>query len=311
MNSRSVKGNATSRIAAASSSRSPRSSRSALPPIDRTPKLYIGGKQTRPDSGYSLPVSDAAGHRIGEVGQGNRKDIRNAVEAAHKAAGWARTTAHGRAQVLYYLAENLAARTEEFSAGLAAVSGDAGAADREVALTIERIYLYAAWSDKYDGAVHHTPYRNVTLAMPEPLGVIGIVSPPESPLLGFVSTALPAVAMGNTVVVVPSAANPLAATDFYQVLDTSDLPEGVINLVTGAPEELARILAAHDDVDGLWYFGNAELSAEVERLSTGNMKRTWVDYGVARDWTDEGASAGEEFLEHATQVKNIWIPYGE
>jgi aldehyde dehydrogenase (NAD+) len=245
------------------------------------------------------------------VGQGNRKDIRNAVEAAHKAAGWSRTTAHGRAQVLYYLAENLAARTDEFSARLTAVSGDAGAADREVALTIERIYTYAAWSDKYDGAVHHTPYRNVTLAMPEPLGVIGIVSPEESPLLGFVSTALPAVAMGNAVVIVPSAVNPLAATDFYQVLDTSDLPEGVINIVTGAPEELARILAAHDDVDGLWYFGNAELSAEVERLSTGNMKRTWVDYGVARDWADDGVSAGEEFLEHATQVKNIWIPYGE
>ncbi|HEX5575756.1 MAG TPA: aldehyde dehydrogenase family protein, partial [Gemmatimonadales bacterium] len=313
MNLRS-KGSTISSIASASSARSSHSSRSprsALPPIDRTPKLYIGGKQTRPDSGYSLPVLDAAGHQIGEVGQGNRKDIRNAVEAAHKAAGWARTTAHGRAQVLYYLAENLAARTEELCGRLAAVSGDAGAADREVALTIERIYTYAAWADKYDGAVHHTPYRNVTLAMPEPLGVIGIVSPEESPLLGLVSTALPAVAMGNAVIVVPSATNPLAATDFYQVLDTSDVPEGVINIVTGVPEELARILAAHDDVDGLWYFGNAELSAEVERLSTGNMKRTWVDYGVARDWTDEGASAGEEFLEHATQVKNIWIPYGE
>jgi aldehyde dehydrogenase (NAD+) len=308
---RSLKRAPDSGSASSRSSRSSRSAPSALPPIDRTPKLYIGGKQARPDSGYSLPVLDAAGHRIGEVGQGNRKDIRNAVEAAHKAAGWSRTTAHGRAQVLYYLAENLAARNEEFSARLAAVSGDAGAAHREVALTIERIYTYAAWADKYDGAVHHTPYRNVTLAMPEPLGVIGIVSPQESPLLGFVSTALPAVAMGNSVVVVPSAVNPLAATDFYQVLDTSDLPDGVINIVTGAPEELVRILAAHDDVEGLWYFGSAELSAEVERLSTGNMKRTWVDYGVARDWTDAGVSAGEEFLEHATQVKNIWIPYGE
>jgi aldehyde dehydrogenase (NAD+) len=293
------------------SSRSSRSSPSALPPIDRTPKLYIAGKQARPDSGYSLPVLDAAGRRIGEVGQGNRKDIRNAVEAAHKAAGWSRTTAHGRAQVLYYLAENLAARSEEFSAELAAVSGHAGTAEREVALTIERIYTYAAWSDKYDGAVHHTPFRNVTLAMPEPIGVMGIVCPEVAPLLGLVSTALPAVAMGNTVVVVPSAANPLAATDFYQVLDTSDLPEGVINLVTGVPEELARILAAHDDVDGLWYFGSAELSAEVERLSTGNMKQTWVDYGSSRDWSDDEVGAGEEFLEHATQVKNIWIPYGE
>ena len=282
----------------------------ALPPIDRTPKLYVAGQQVRPDSGYSLPVLDAAGHRIDEVGQGNRKDVRNAVEAAHKAAGWARATAHQRAQVLYYLAENLAVRAEEFCRRLASLSGDGGAAEREFALTIERIYTYAAWADKYDEAVHHTPYRNVTLAMPEPLGVLGIVCPGGYPLLGFVSTVLPAVAMGTTVVAVPSTSAPLAATDLYQVLDTSDVPGGVVNIITGQGDELARVLAAHDDVDGVWYFGSAEVSAEVERLSAGNMKRTWVDLGRGRDWTDPSA-AGEEFLEHATQVKNIWVPYGE
>jgi aldehyde dehydrogenase (NAD+) len=285
--------------------------RTALPPIDRTPKLYIGGKQARPDSGYSLPVLDAQGQRIGEVGQGNRKDIRNAVEAAHKAASWARTTAHGRAQVLYYLAENLAARAEEFAGRLLAFGGDAAAAKHEVTLTIERMYTYAAWADKYDGAVHHTPYRNVTLAMPEPIGVLGVVCPDDWPLLGFISVVLPPVAMGNTVVAVPSSKAPLPATDLYQVLDTSDVPGGVLNIVTGLPDELARVLAAHDDVDGLWYFGNAEVSAEVERLSAGNMKRTWADLGRSRDWADPTLGAGEEFLEHATQVKNIWIPYGE
>src|SRR3954463_1364212 len=206
---------------------------------------------------------------------------------------------------------NLPARTEEFCGRLAAVSGDAGLAQREVLQTIERIYTSAAWADKFDGAVHQTPFRNVTLAMPEPLGVIGIICPESVPLLGLVSTALPAVAMGNTIVVVPSAANPLVATDFYQVLDTSDVPDGVINIVTGLPEELTPVLSAHDDVDGLWYFGAGELSGEVERLSIGNMKRTWVDYGAARDWTDDAIGAGEEFLEQATQVKNIWIPYGE
>jgi aldehyde dehydrogenase (NAD+) len=296
---------------AQSSASSAHSASSALPPIDRTPKLYIGGKQTRPDSGYSLPVLDAAGSLLGEVGQGNRKDIRNAVEAAHKAAGWARATAHQRAQVLYYLAENLAARAEEFGRRLGAFDGDTTSAEREVALTIERIYTYAAWADKYDGAVHHTPYRNVTLAMPEPLGVIGIVSPDSWPLLGLISTVLPAVAMGNTVVAVPSARASLTATDLYQVLDTSDVPGGVVNIVTGVPDELAQVLAAHDDVDGLWYFGSPEVSAEVERLSTGNMKRTWVDLGRSRDWTDPRRAAGEEFLEQATQVKNIWVPYGE
>jgi aldehyde dehydrogenase (NAD+) len=282
----------------------------ALPPIDRTPKLYIGGKQVRPDSGYSMPVLDATGRKIGEVGQGNRKDIRNAVEAAHKAAAWARSTAHNRAQVLYYLAENLAARADEFSRRLGSISGDAASAEREVALTIDRIYTYAAWADKYDGAVHHTPYRNVTLAMPEPIGVLAVVCPEAWPLLGFVSTVLPAVAMGNPVIAVPSSSAPLPATDLYQVLDTSDVPGGVINVVTGPSDELARVLAAHDDVDGMWYFGSAEGSAEVEKLSAGNMKRTWVDLGKTRDWTDPKA-AGEEFLEQATQVKNIWIPYGE
>jgi aldehyde dehydrogenase (NAD+) len=284
---------------------------SALPPIDRTPKLYIGGKQARPDSGYSMPVLDGRGRHIGEVGQGNRKDIRNAVEAAHKAGAWARTTAHNRAQVLYYLAENLAARTDEFSGRLAEISGDAESAQREVSLTIDRIYTYAAWADKYDGAVHHTPYRNVTLAMPEPIGVLGVVCPETWPLLGFVSAVLPAVAMGNTVVAVPSSTGPLPATDLYQVLDTSDVPGGVINIVTGPGDELARVLAAHDDVDGIWYFGSAEVSAEAEKLSAGNMKRTWVDLGQPREWADARLGAGEEFLEQATQVKNIWIPYGE
>jgi aldehyde dehydrogenase (NAD+) len=282
-----------------------------LPAIDRTPKLYIGGKQARPDSGYSLPVVDAGGRRIGEVGHGNRKDVRNAVEAARKAAGWARATAHNRAQVLYYLAENLAARGDELGRRIAALTGDEGGAEQEIALAIERIYVYAAWADKYDGLVHQTPYRNVTLAMPEPIGVLGIVCPDAAPLLGFVSTVLPAIAMGNTVIAVPSSSAPLLATDFYQVLDTSDVPAGVVNIVTGLRDELAPVLAAHDDVDGMWYFGSAEGSTDVERLSAGNMKRTWVDYGRGRDWTDALQGEGEEFLEQATQVKNIWVPYGE
>jgi aldehyde dehydrogenase (NAD+) len=281
-----------------------------LPPIDRTPKLYIGGKQARPDSGYSLPALDIGGRRIGEVGHGNRKDIRNAVEAAHKAASWAKATAHNRAQVLYYIAENLAARADDFTRVLAMSEADTRA-PTEVALSIERIYAYAAWADKYDGLVHHTPFRNVTLAMPEPIGVLGVISPDSAPLLGFLSTVLPAIAMGNTVVAVPSSRAPLAAVELYQVFDTSDLPGGVVNIVTGLRDELAPVLAAHDDVDGIWYFGSAEGSAEVERLSAGNMKRTWVNYGHDREWADPMNGEGEEFLEEATQVKNIWVPYGE
>jgi aldehyde dehydrogenase (NAD+) len=295
----------------ASGSASPRRVPATLPPIDRTAKLYIGGVQARPDSGYSLPVLDAEGRQVGEVGHGNRKDIRNAVEAARKAGAWARATAHARAQVLYYLAENLAARGDEVGRRITTLTGDAPAAEREFAGAIERIYAYAAWADKYDGQVHHTPYRNVTLAMPEPVGVLGLVCPESPSLLGFVSLVLPAIAMGNTVVAVPSTAAPLLATDFYQVLDTSDVPPGVVNIVTGLQDELAPVLAAHDDVDGIWYFGSAEGGAEVERLSAGNMKRTWVEHGEPRDWSDPVRGEGEEFLEQATQVKNIWVPYGE
>ncbi|HJR33641.1 MAG TPA: aldehyde dehydrogenase family protein [Gemmatimonadales bacterium] len=282
-----------------------------LPPIDRTPKLYIGGKQARPDGGYSLPVLDAAGSQVASVGRGNRKDIRNAVEAAHKAAeGWSRATAHTRAQVLYYFAENLAAREREFAERLGALTGgpEAGSA-AEVGAAIQRAFSYAAWADKYDGRVHATPFRNVTLAMNEPIGVLGLVCPVEAPLLGFLSLVLPAAAMGNTVVAVPSERWPLPATDLYQVFDTSDVPGGVINIVTGARKELAPVLAAHDDVDGIWFYGPRGEAAEVEKLSAGNMKRTWVTWDPV-DWMGTLEGEGGEFLRQATQVKNIWVPYG-
>ncbi|HEX7117649.1 MAG TPA: aldehyde dehydrogenase family protein [Longimicrobiales bacterium] len=282
------------------------------PSIDRTAKLYIGGRQVRPDGGYSYPVIDPAGVLVGEAALGNRKDIRNAVEAAHKAAGWARATAHNRAQVLYYIAENLAARAEEFADRLMRLTAsDRALAEREVSRSIERLFHYAAWADKWDGAVHRTPFRNVTLAMPEPIGVLGVVCPDELPLLGFISTVAPAIATGNTVVAVPSQRAPLAATDFYQVLETSDVPGGVLNIVTGPRDELAEVLAAHDDVDGIWYFGPRQGGAAVERLSAGNMKRTWVSHGLRRDWYDPVQGQGVAFLRHATQIKNIWVPYGE
>jgi aldehyde dehydrogenase (NAD+) len=282
-----------------------------VPSIDRTAKLYIGGKQARPDSGYSLPVHDAGGALVAEVGLGNRKDIRNAVEAAHKAAGWSRATAHNRAQVIYYIAENLAARAAEFAGRIVSLTTVPDEdAKREVDLSIERLYTYAAWADKWDGQVHHTPLRNVTIAMPEAIGVMGVACPSHAPLLGFISTVMPAVAMGNTVVAIPSERTPLLATDLYQVFDTSDLPGGVINIVTGHRDELAQVLAAHDDVDAVWYFGSSDGGAEIERLSAGNMKRTWVDLGRSRDWTVPEQAEGAEFLRQATQVKNIWVPYG-
>ncbi|HEY5613812.1 MAG TPA: aldehyde dehydrogenase family protein [Lysobacter sp.] len=278
--------------------------------IDRTAKHYIGGKQARPDGGYSRRVLGADGALLGEVAQGNRKDIRNAVEAAHKQGGWASASGHNRAQVLYYIAENLAARHAEFAARISAMTGDA-AASREVDTSIERLFHYAAWADKYDGAVHQPPVYGITVALNEPVGVIGIVCPNEAPLLGLISLVAPALALGNRVIAVPSQAHPLSATDFYQVLDTSDLPGGALNIVTGDADELARVLAGHADVDAVWrHDGSATGCAEVERLSADTVKRTWVSGGRGRDWLDDVQASGRIFLAHASQVKNIWIPYG-
>jgi aldehyde dehydrogenase (NAD+) len=283
-----------------------------LPPIDRTPKMFIKGKQARPDSGYSRDVYGPHGQVVGQVGEGNRKDIRNAVEAAHAASGWASGTTFNKSQILYYIAENLSAREAEFARRIVEQTGRVlSDATEEVQAAISRLFSYAAWSDKYEGDVHRPPLRGVTLAMKEPVGVIGMVAPDDNPLLGFVSLIAPAIAMGNTVVAIPSEKAPLSATDFYQILETSDVPPGVINIVTGDRDTLTQVLAEHDDVDAMWYFGNAEGSKRVELASAGNMKRTWVNYGHPRNWLDTVQGEGEEFLREATQVKNIWVPYGE
>ncbi len=277
--------------------------------IDRTPKLFIAGKQARPDSGYSIPIIAANGATAGEVGDGNRKDVRNAVEAARNAAGvWARSSGHNRGQILYYIGENLSARSAEFAARIRELTGRDG--KPEVEATIARLFTYAAWADKWDGQVHQTPIRGVTLAMNEAIGVIGVAAPSEHPLLGFISSVIPAIATGNTVVAIPSESQPLAVTDFYQVLETSDVPAGVINIVTGRRDELAKVLAEHDDVDAIWYFGSHDGVRICEAASTGNMKQTWCE-SHAREWMSAPHGEGREFLRHATQVKNIWIPYGE
>jgi aldehyde dehydrogenase (NAD+) len=275
--------------------------------LDRTAKMYIGGKQARPDGGYSQPVYGPKGKLLGHIGIGNRKDIRNAVEAAHAAKSWAKTTAYNRAQVLYFIAENLSARATEFAARLQDQTGKPGAA--EVEASIQRLFTYAAWADKYDGQAKSVPIRGIALAMNEPVGVIGALLPDEAPLLGLVSVMAPAIAMGNTVILVPGTA-PLSATDFYQVLDTSDVPAGVVNIVTGPPEDLAKTLAAHMDVDAVWSFSSQNLSALIEREAAGNLKRTWVNHGRARNWM--GAEGeGRAFLSQSTEVKTVWVPYGE
>ena len=276
--------------------------------IDRTAKLYIGGKQARPDGGYSQAIHGPKGALLGHASLANRKDIRNAVEAANAAKGWGKTTGHNRAQILYYIAENLSARAPEFADRLRDLTGQRGEA--EVEASIRRLFTYAAWADKFDGQVHSVPIRGVALAMREPVGTIAALCPDAAPLLGLISVMAPAIAMGNRTVLVASEPYPLAATDFYQVLDTSDLPGGVVNILTGSHAELAPTLATHMDIDAVWSFSSTDLSKVVEAKSAGNLKRTWVNNGQMCDWMGMSGE-GRAFLEAATEVKNIWIPYGE
>jgi aldehyde dehydrogenase (NAD+) len=278
--------------------------------IDRTVKQYIGGKQARPDSGYSYPVYGRDGRLVGEAPLGNRKDVRNAVEAARAAGKWAKTTAHGRAQVIYFIAENLVQRREEIIAKLAEFVGPEQAAV-ELDDSVERTFAYAAWADKFEGTIHNPPARMVTLAMTEAVGTVAILAPDEAPLLSLLSLVLPAIAMGNTVIAVPSERAATLMGELYQVFDTSDLPGGVVNFVAGRASELGKTLAEHDDVDAIWSFRDETAAAMVKAASIGNLKQVFSNDGRAIDWFDAAQAEGRWWLRHATQVKNIWVPYGE
>ncbi|MBB5722640.1 aldehyde dehydrogenase (NAD+) [Loktanella ponticola] len=267
-------------------------------PLDRTAKLYIGGKQSRPDGGYSQAVFGPKGARLGDVSTANRKDLRNAVEAMNAAKGWSKTTGHLRAQILYYIAENLSARADEFANRIKAMTGKSGTS--EVDASVQALFSAAAWADKYDGQVHGVPVRGVALAMKEPVGKIGVLCN-DTPLLGLVQAMAPAIAMGNRVTLLASQPFPLAATDFYQVLETSDVPAGVVNILTGDHSEIAPHMAKHMDIDAVWSFSPLDFAKQIEAGSATNIKRTWITQNPTT----------KEALLHATEVKNIWVPYGE
>jgi aldehyde dehydrogenase (NAD+) len=278
--------------------------------IDRTMKNYIGGKQARPDGGASYAVRDPKGGVVGLAPVSGRKDIRNGVEAAIKAKGWA-TNAHGRAQVLFFLGENLSARSVELAGLVQRMTGASRAqAEAEVRQTLERCFYYAGLADKDDGAIHATRPRHLTLSLKEPVGVVGVLAPDQSPLLALMSLVLPLIATGNRVIAVPSPAHALIVQPLYQIFDTSDLPCGVVNLVAGERDVLARTLAEHDAVDGIWYHGTAEGAAAVETLSAGNLKQVWTNDGLSLDWSQDTVARGRDWMDRATQVRTIWVPYG-
>jgi aldehyde dehydrogenase (NAD+) len=280
--------------------------------IDHTQKFYIGGKQARPDSGLSRPVYDHQGQLVEWLGEAGRKDVRNAVTAATKAVGWSASHGHLRAQILYYLAENLSLRESEFVTRLSAMTGATEEqAKTEFETAIERIFTFAAWADKYDGQVHNAPYRGVTMALPEAKGVIAIVAPERQPLVSVISLMLPALAMGNRVVLVPGEQAANLALDLIQVLETSDIPAGVVNIITGPKQELASQLAGHAEVNAIWCWGDNALQQTVEAASSEDLKVTWCHDENDRDWLDDKQAAGNEFLRQAIEIKNIWTPYGD
>ncbi|HWL56878.1 MAG TPA: aldehyde dehydrogenase family protein [Paracoccus sp. (in: a-proteobacteria)] len=261
--------------------------------IDRTVKLYIGGAQKRPDGGASYLAQGEL------IPLGGRKDIRNAVEAAQGALGkWQALGGHGRAQVLYFLAENLALRRSEF-AGYASAE--------EVETAIRRCFFYAGFADKFDGGTVSAKAGHLTLVQPEPHGVMGIVAPNAAPLAGLMSLILPAIALGNAVIAFPSQDQPMAALSLAQVLACSDVPGGVVNLITGPQDMLGEALAAHDGVNAIWHPGPASAMAGVERAAAETLIPVWSPEAV--DWSAPEAQ-GRHFLRRASRTKTIWLPYG-
>ncbi len=279
-------------------------------PIDETKKMYIDGKQVRGDSGHSLRVFDRNNKEIACIGRGNRKDIRNAVEAANAQKKWPELSSHARAQIIFYLAENLAQRKNEF-VNLLSQSQYCNDPGIEFDMCLESLFTFASWADKHDGLVHQAPIRANTLAINEPIGTLGIICPEHYPLSTFVNLFASAISQGNRVVIIPSETFPLPALNMYQIFDTSDLPGGVVNIVTGKHSEVIPTLSEHMSVEGIWHFGSAVHNASIDIASISNLKQTWILNRNHIDWLDKNNSIAKELLRKSTQVKNIWIPYGE
>ena len=280
--------------------------------VDRTLKLYIGGKQVRPDGGHSLATFNADGSKAAYVGSGNRKDIRNAISAASKASSWGSLSGHARAQIIYFIAENLSVRELEWVERLKTLCGiSKKQAKAEFDESISRLFSYAAWADKYDGAVHSAPYRGVTMALPEPVGILAQIAPENSPLISTISLIAPAIAMGNCIVFVPSQKFASVALELVQTFETSDVPAGVINIVSGIKQDLAEQLAGHAEADAMWCWAESDLVSSVESISARDLKRLWVNDDEDRDWLNPMQGEGLEFLRNATEIKNIWTPYGD
>lgn len=279
-------------------------------PITKTPKCYVGGAFIRSEGGAVAPLNDADGNLIGNIPQCTRKDLRNAVEAAAKAGGWAKRNAYNKGQILYRLAEMLEARAPEM-AGALAITGKPEAAATEVRAAIDRIVHYAGWTDKYQpllGSVNPvaTPHFNFTVS--EPVGIVGIVAPDESPLLALLSLVLPAITTGNTVVVLASEKNPYPAILLGEILAVSDLPGGVINILTGKRADLIPTFATHAHLRALSAAVGLEDATILQQGAAESVKRV-VLHDIKTDWLSDKAQ-GLDHLRHLVEFKTTWHPIG-
>ena len=279
--------------------------------VRKTYKLLIGGAFPRSESGRSYPIEDASGALLANAAQASRKDVRDAVVAARKAfAGWAAATPYNRGQVIYRIAEMLDGRREQFATEVGAAEGvGAAAAEAAVDASIDRIVWYAGWADKFAQVAGSAnpiagPYFNFSI--PEPTGVVGILAPQGSSLLGFVSALAPVLCTGNTAVIVASERRPLPAVSLAEVLATSDVPGGVANVLTGLTAELAPWLASHRDVNAIDLTGCAVAErAELQRAAADNVKRVFIPSD--EDWDRE---PGLERLTAFVETKTVWHPVG-
>ena len=283
-------------------------------PITKTPKCYVGGAFIRSESGRVQALNDASGSFFANIPLCTRKDLRNAVEAAAKSGpGWAARNAYHRGQILYRLAEMLEARAAEISAAISLGGISKKDADREVAAAIDRIVHYAGWTDKYQallGSVNPVASPHFNFTVTEPMGIIGIIAPDEEPLLGLLSLVLPAITSGNTVVALASTTLPYPSILLGEMLATSDLPGGVVNLLTGHRAELIPTFATHAHFRGIAAVADLEERKALQIGAADSVKRLKLIASESPpDWFSEKAQGLYEIRDHL-EFKTTWHPIG-
>jgi acyl-CoA reductase-like NAD-dependent aldehyde dehydrogenase len=282
--------------------------------ITKTPKCYVGGAFIRSESGRVTPMKDASGAFFANIPLCTRKDLRNAVEAAARAGpGWAARNAYNRGQILYRLAEMLEARAAEMSEALSLAGISKKDSEREVRASIERVVHYAGWTDKFQallGSVNPVSSSHFNFTVTEPMGIIGVIAPDEAPLLGLLSLVLPAITGGNTVVALASATQPYPSILLGEMLATSDIPGGVVNLLTGRRDELIPTFATHAHLRGLAAVGNLEERKTLQTGAADSVKRLkLIPSEIPIDWFADNAQGLYEIRDHL-EAKTTWHPIG-